>query len=187
MQCARAILVTWLGSGSCQAWPSRPNTNEWMNCIVSSSRESQNMPRLNSMLFCVVTYVGSCLPTFWDGLLAPMSRVMQSKKNAENRRMYGYKGDGVPCRMTWDWPHNLQHTKILSTKSDYMNWLVREARIGASSQQYEPKGGLAVRGSSKSPIHSLRECSCAPPHTPTHPNGWYDSAFCPWGVCFLTP
>ena len=31
MQCARAIPVTWLGSGSCQARPSRPNTNEWMN------------------------------------------------------------------------------------------------------------------------------------------------------------
>ena len=29
--CARAILVTWLGSGSCQARPSRLNTNEWMN------------------------------------------------------------------------------------------------------------------------------------------------------------
>ena len=31
MQCARAIPVTWLGSGSCQARPSRLNTNEWMN------------------------------------------------------------------------------------------------------------------------------------------------------------
>jgi len=31
MQCARAILVTWLGSGSWQAQPSRLNTNEWMN------------------------------------------------------------------------------------------------------------------------------------------------------------
>ena len=30
MQCARAIPVTWLGSGSCQARPSRLNTNEWM-------------------------------------------------------------------------------------------------------------------------------------------------------------
>ena len=30
MQCARAIPVTWLGSGSCQAWPSRLNNNEWM-------------------------------------------------------------------------------------------------------------------------------------------------------------
>jgi len=29
MQCARAIPVTWLGSGSCQARPSRLNTNEW--------------------------------------------------------------------------------------------------------------------------------------------------------------
>ena len=32
MQCARAILITWLGSGSCQARPSRLNTNEWM-CV----------------------------------------------------------------------------------------------------------------------------------------------------------
>ena len=31
MQCAKAIPVTWLGSGSCQARPSRLNTNEWMN------------------------------------------------------------------------------------------------------------------------------------------------------------
>ena len=31
MQCARAIPVTWLGSGSCQARPSRLITNEWMN------------------------------------------------------------------------------------------------------------------------------------------------------------
>ena len=30
MQCARAIPVTWLGSGSCQARPSRLNTNEWI-------------------------------------------------------------------------------------------------------------------------------------------------------------
>ena len=30
-QCARAIPVTWLGSGACQARPSRLNTNEWMN------------------------------------------------------------------------------------------------------------------------------------------------------------
>jgi len=29
MQCARAIPFTWLGSGSCQARPSRLNTNEW--------------------------------------------------------------------------------------------------------------------------------------------------------------
>jgi len=28
MQCARAIMVTRLGSGSCQAWPSRLKTNE---------------------------------------------------------------------------------------------------------------------------------------------------------------
>ena len=33
MQCARAIPVTWLGSGSCQAWPSRMNTNEWRTDI----------------------------------------------------------------------------------------------------------------------------------------------------------
>ena len=31
MQCARAITVTWLGSGSCQARHSRPNTNEWIS------------------------------------------------------------------------------------------------------------------------------------------------------------
>jgi len=31
MQCARAIPVTGLGSGSCQAQPSRLNTNEMMN------------------------------------------------------------------------------------------------------------------------------------------------------------
>jgi len=31
MQCARAIPVTWLGSGSWKARPSRLNTNEWMN------------------------------------------------------------------------------------------------------------------------------------------------------------
>ena len=30
MQCARAIPVTWLGSASCQARPSRLNTNEWI-------------------------------------------------------------------------------------------------------------------------------------------------------------
>jgi len=30
MQCARAIPVTWLGSGFCQARPSRLNTNEWI-------------------------------------------------------------------------------------------------------------------------------------------------------------
>jgi len=30
MQCARALPVTWLGSGSCQAQPSRLNTNEWL-------------------------------------------------------------------------------------------------------------------------------------------------------------
>lgn len=96
---------------------------------MSSSRESQSIPCLNSMLFWVVTYVGRCLPTFWDSLLAPMSKVMQSKKNAGNRRMYGYIGDGVPSRTTWDCPHNLQHTKILSTKSSYMNWLVMETRI----------------------------------------------------------
>ena len=35
MQCVRAIPVTWLGSGSCQARPSRLNTNEWMNQICS--------------------------------------------------------------------------------------------------------------------------------------------------------
>ena len=31
MQCARAMLVIWLGSGSCQARPSRLNINEWTN------------------------------------------------------------------------------------------------------------------------------------------------------------
>jgi len=30
MQCARAIPVTWLGSGCCQAGPLRLNTNEWI-------------------------------------------------------------------------------------------------------------------------------------------------------------
>ena len=34
MQCARAIPVTWLGSGSCQAWPSRLNTNEWWSYLL---------------------------------------------------------------------------------------------------------------------------------------------------------
>jgi len=34
MQCARAVLVTWLGSGSCQTRPSRLNTNEWMNKLL---------------------------------------------------------------------------------------------------------------------------------------------------------
>jgi len=33
MQCARAIPFTWLGSGSCQARPSRLNTNEWIMYI----------------------------------------------------------------------------------------------------------------------------------------------------------
>ena len=31
MQCARAVPVTWLGSGSCQPGLLRLNTNEWMN------------------------------------------------------------------------------------------------------------------------------------------------------------
>jgi len=34
IQCARAIPVTWLGSGSCQVRPSRLNTNEWNNIYV---------------------------------------------------------------------------------------------------------------------------------------------------------
>ena len=34
MQCARAIPVTWLGSGPCQARPSRLNTNEWIDTAV---------------------------------------------------------------------------------------------------------------------------------------------------------
>ena len=36
MQCARAIPVTWLGSGSCQARTSSLNTNEWMNTHMFS-------------------------------------------------------------------------------------------------------------------------------------------------------
>jgi len=31
MQCARAVTVTWLGSGYCQARPLRLNTNEWIS------------------------------------------------------------------------------------------------------------------------------------------------------------
>jgi len=38
MQCARAIPVTWLGSGSCQARPSRLNTNEWIFVRGKSQR-----------------------------------------------------------------------------------------------------------------------------------------------------
>ena len=34
MQCARAISVTWKGSGSCQTRPSRLNTNEWISIVV---------------------------------------------------------------------------------------------------------------------------------------------------------
>jgi len=34
MQCARAIPVTLLGSGSCQARPSRLNTNEWIYIYI---------------------------------------------------------------------------------------------------------------------------------------------------------
>jgi len=51
MQCARAIPVTWLGSGSCQARPSRLNTNEWWIWKLLSihsiiSRENRNyIPR----------------------------------------------------------------------------------------------------------------------------------------------
>jgi hypothetical protein len=122
------------------------------------------MPCLNSMLFWVVTYVGSCLPMIWDSLLAPVSRVTQSKKIAGNRRMYGYIGDGVPCRTIWDWPYNLHHTKILSTKYGYMNWLVREARIGAPSQQYEQGWGPDFKRVIKI-SHSLplRMQKCTPP------------------------
>ena len=43
MQCARAIPVTWLGSDSCQARPSRlNNNNEWMSiCLSVTARTDQ--------------------------------------------------------------------------------------------------------------------------------------------------
>ena len=41
MQCARHIPVTWLGSGSCWAWPSNMNTNEWSTDIYYIYRVSK--------------------------------------------------------------------------------------------------------------------------------------------------
>ena len=49
MQCARAIPVTWLGSGSCQARPSRLNTNEWRsNLMALRFYRLQGCPERNS-------------------------------------------------------------------------------------------------------------------------------------------
>ena len=58
MQCARAIPVTWLGSGSCQARPSRLNSNEWKNCFG---------------------FICLCLQTFSRSQIAPSSRIYKAE------------------------------------------------------------------------------------------------------------
>jgi len=52
MQRARAIPVTWLGSGSCQARPSRLNINEWMNIYISFIVTLVKLVNLVLSLFC---------------------------------------------------------------------------------------------------------------------------------------
>ena len=64
MQCARAIPVAWLGSGSCQARPSRLNTNEWTWKIV----EEPDMPQVTMSL----RKSWNCMPdSFVFGATAP--------------------------------------------------------------------------------------------------------------------
>jgi len=55
--CIRAIPVSWLGSGSCQARPSRLDTNEWW---ISSSRMSVHFERWVSVYYRYV-YAWVCV------------------------------------------------------------------------------------------------------------------------------
>ena len=51
MQCARAIPVTWLGSDSCQARPSRLNTNDW---IITTAIGRHSICSLLLLLFLLL-------------------------------------------------------------------------------------------------------------------------------------
>jgi len=66
MQCARAIPVTWLGSGSCQAGPSRLNTNEWRELclkkytfyfILMLYLNTRGCPLLRSSNFLLISHL----------------------------------------------------------------------------------------------------------------------------------
>jgi len=96
MQCASAIPVTWLGSGSCQARPSRLNTNDWMNKHWSTAAAHFELRR--GLLYRNTDFLSNILKlsnSWWIG--------RDSSVGIATR--YMVDGPGIDSRWARDFPH----------------------------------------------------------------------------------